>query len=650
MALETKTALLAHIRNLQERLDEAEETLRALRRGEVDAVVASGPDGDRVYTLKGADEAYRVMVENMAEGALTLTLDGLILFSNQQFASMLGIPLERVIGSSVHDFIAAEDASMLSALLGCSTDSKAEVRFKRAPAGLVPAQLSANTLSLGGTKCICFIATDLSEQKRNEEIVAAERLARSILEQAAGAILVVDSTGRIIRASRAAEQIAGGSVLLREFDNVFRLRADSENKEYTLGELLTLVQQSGSVAGLKATARMPDGRILDVMVSAGLLTGTNSECLGCIVLLSDVSVLTRAEEAVRQLSEQRRMALEAGKLGAWELRFDTGDVAFDERCRDMFGIPFGDHMACAEVTAKIHDDDREAAWAGVRHAIAGVNGGTYYGEYRVVWPDGSVHWVASHGQGFFEGQGNQRHAVRFVGVNQEITERKQAEEARQENVRALESAVREKTVLLKEIHHRVKNNLAVISSLLSMKADSAGSSEARVALDESQQRVRSMALIHEHLYGSSHLDRINFSDYAEALTHGLTSAFVDEPGRISIEMDVEPIEIGIERAVPCGLILNELLSNAFKYAFPGGREGKIRISFHKSQPGSLELTIEDNGIGLPAGRLADPNTKSLGLRIVGILAHQLNGSLEQQPCSGTRILLRLPEASLPRLS
>ncbi len=103
MAAEHAEDLLERIRELQERLDEAEETLRALRSGEVDAIVASGPDGDRVYTLKGADEAYRVMVQRMAEGALTLTRDGLILFSNEQFASLLGIPLERVIGSSIQD-------------------------------------------------------------------------------------------------------------------------------------------------------------------------------------------------------------------------------------------------------------------------------------------------------------------------------------------------------------------------------------------------------------------------------------------------------------------------------------------------------------------------------------------------------------------
>ena len=308
MARETREDLLGRIRDLQARLDEAEETLRALRRGEVDAVVASGPDGDRVYTLVGADEAYRVMVQTMGEGALTLTRDGLILFSNEQFASMLGIPLERVIGSSIHDFIAAEDAPMLPALLAGRAGTKAEVRLKAGPALLAPAQISANTLLFNTTECVCFIVTDLTEQKRNEEIVAAERLARSILDQVARPILVVDLAGKIIRASRAAEEMANGPVLLRPFDDVLTLRSDSEAKDYTFEEILSTVQRRGSISGLEATARMPDGRTLDVLMSASLLAGANSERVGCIVLLSDVSGLKRAEDALRE-SESRLRTL-----------------------------------------------------------------------------------------------------------------------------------------------------------------------------------------------------------------------------------------------------------------------------------------------------------------------------------------------------
>src|SRR5579864_4465917 len=131
-----------HLRDLQGRLDEAEETLRALKSGEVDAIVASGPDGDRVYTLKGADEAYRIMVEEMGEGAITLAGDGLILFSNEYFAALVRRPLERVIGARLEDFVAPEDANLVAALLNSAGRRKAEVRLRTDSATLLPVYLS----------------------------------------------------------------------------------------------------------------------------------------------------------------------------------------------------------------------------------------------------------------------------------------------------------------------------------------------------------------------------------------------------------------------------------------------------------------------------------------------------------------------------
>jgi PAS domain S-box-containing protein len=163
------------LRKLQKRFDEAEETLRALRNGEVDAIVASGPHGDRVYTLKGADEAYRLMVQNMAEGALTIAPDGLILFSNEKLAAMLAIPHESVIGSNFHDFIVSEDAELFSALLTSElgTETKGEVRLKTYGDTAVSVSLSISSLRLDAIGCFCIIVTDLTGQKRNEEVLRA---------------------------------------------------------------------------------------------------------------------------------------------------------------------------------------------------------------------------------------------------------------------------------------------------------------------------------------------------------------------------------------------------------------------------------------------------------------------------------------------
>ena len=225
----------------------------------------------------------------------------------------------------------------------------------------------------------------------------------------------------------------------------------------------------------------------------------------------------------------------------------------------------------------------------------------------------------------------------------DITQLKIAEEALRETVGKLESALAQKTILLQEVHHRVKNNLAVISSLLSMKADAAEMPEARMALEESQRRVFSIALIHEQLYGSDHVDRINIAEYIRQLVEQLQFTCIGEPERIAITLDAAPIEMGVHRAVPCALILNELISNAFKHAFPDGRRGEVRVSLRESDSGTLEFAIEDNGVGSPPG-MAGLNPKSLGLKIVGILSRQLEGSFAQEAADGggTRFVLRIP--------
>jgi len=224
---------------------------------------------------------------------------------------------------------------------------------------------------------------------------------------------------------------------------------------------------------------------------------------------------------------------------------------------------------------------------------------------------------------------------------QDITGLKLTELELQNTVGRLQSALTEKTVLLQEVHHRVKNNLAVISSLLSMKAETTEGAEAKLALEESQRRVHSIALVHEHLYGSEHLDRITFAEYAQQLVHVLYSALAGESARVSIRMDLDPVELCIHRAVPVALILNELLSNAFKHGFPDGRRGEIRVSFREAEPGHLELAVADDGVGAREV-LVERKTQSLGLQIVRILTAQLGGTLQQAPGPGTRIVLRFP--------
>ena len=238
--------------------------------------------------------------------------------------------------------------------------------------------------------------------------------------------------------------------------------------------------------------------------------------------------------------------------------------------------------------------------------------------------------------------------VRILEINRDITQRHSEENELRSNTQEMAAALAQKTVLLQEIHHRVKNNLAVTASLLSMKAEESGP-EARAALLESQQRVHSIAMVHEHLYDHARLDRINFGDYARGLAHGVYSTFGGREKGIALDLELDSLEMSIERAVPCALILNELLSNAFKYAFDGRPAGRIQVCFRRTEPDVCELAVEDDGVGLPSDALGGEK-QSLGLRIVRILTAQLDGSVEQSDRPGTRIVLRFPAGALPKAS
>ncbi|WDT79513.1 MAG: PAS domain S-box protein [Candidatus Manganitrophus sp.] len=205
----TKKELAEEVAELRARLEEAEETLRAIRKGEVDALIVEGAEGPQIFTLKGADHTYRVLIEAMDEAASVLADDGTLLYANRCFAKMLKTPLEKLIGHSILPFIGPKDQATFEALIreGRKGTRKGEIALKTGEGNLLPAYVTVNTIELDQVCRIGLVITDLTEQKRNEEIVAAEKLARSILEQAAEAIVVCDEGGRIIRASRMAHRL-----------------------------------------------------------------------------------------------------------------------------------------------------------------------------------------------------------------------------------------------------------------------------------------------------------------------------------------------------------------------------------------------------------------------------------------------------------
>ncbi len=233
----------------------------------------------------------------------------------------------------------------------------------------------------------------------------------------------------------------------------------------------------------------------------------------------------------------------------------------------------------------------------------------------------------------------ERERERLLGqvqaLNAELEQRVEARTAE------LSAALREREVLLQEVHHRVKNNLQVISSLINMQVQSLAKSAGRDALEKWQTRVQAIALVHERLYPSRDQAHVPFAEHARTLAGTVFQATGVAPETVSLELAIEDVALAVEKAIPCGLILNELMTNARKHAFPEGRSGRIRVELRPVEGGGIRLVVGDDGVGLPAG-LDVLRSTSLGLQLVRMLARQVGAGLEVEATGGTTFRLTVP--------
>lgn len=304
--MDDQEALLKEIKDLRARLVEAEETLEAIRTGGVDALVVNEGDEELIYMLQGAEHPYRVMVETINEGAATLSEEGVVIYANTCLADMCDTPLENVLGSPLYDFVLERDRPAFEAILeqGLREKCKTEVTFQARDGWQIPVQLSLSPLQTSDLAGVCVIATDLSQQKRNEEILAAERMANSIIQQAGEAIIVCDADGKIIRANQVAHGLAGQNPLFKPFSAVFPLRFDVPS-EADNTSLLHAVMCGDILRSLEARLEINSNNPahehpFSLLVSATPLIAEEDEILGCVISMADMTKQKKTEQALRE--------------------------------------------------------------------------------------------------------------------------------------------------------------------------------------------------------------------------------------------------------------------------------------------------------------------------------------------------------------
>jgi PAS domain S-box-containing protein len=347
--------------------------------------------------------------------------------------------------------------------------------------------------------------------------------------------------------------------------------------------------------------------------------------------LQERSLMLEDTVAALEDSEERyRTTFELAAVGIAHVSQKGRFIGLNRRFCEIVGYP---HEEIAVLTFQeiTHTEDLDLDLENVRRMLAGEID-TYSVEKRYIRKDSSVVWVNLTVSLVRDGSGNPEH---FIAVIEDITRRKEAEFA-------VKRSLEEKEVLLREVHHRVKNNMQVISSLLNLQARSIEDPRLAKMFQESQSRVRAMALIHEILYDSEDLSEISLDLYVSRLAKSLIRMFGADPDVICLEVDAGDVAVSIDDIVPCGLVISELLTNSLKYAFPDGREGEIRIHAMLTEDNEILLVVCDDGVGMPSEMdLRRTGTTGLGL-VVGLVEKQLGGRLTLDGSHGTCFTIVIP--------
>lgn len=494
--------------------------------------------------------------------------------------------------------------------------------------------LTPRRASDGQVVGLVLAVSDVTERVRALEAAqSSEEQFRTAFEQAAVGMVLCNLEGRFVRANRRFCEIVGytsDELAGRSFRDL-TYPEDLPGNESLLARLL-----SGELSEYFMEKRYvrKDG----VPVWASLYVSARRQGSAAVHLLGvvqDISEHKAAEVRLRREQAILQRAERLARLGSWEWDLKTQDLRWSDEMYRQFGFS-RDELPTptpAHVAARIHRDDFSKL---AQQREEALRQGSYRPiEYRILHPSGETRWVRAEGE---VTRGPDGQPERMFGFVLDITEQKQTEER-------IAAQLREKEVLLQEVHHRVKNNLSIIAAMLNLQANKLGDASARTALLASHGRVHAMALVHEMLYRSGELAHIRFQEHIERLCRQLVSTYETEPGRVRLVSRIDDVVLELGQAIPASLILNELVSNALKYAFPGGREGTIEVALQSRPDGGFCLDVRDTGVGLPA-EVEPERVGSLGLRLVVNLAQQLGASLSVERGQGTRFRIDVPSSAV----
>lgn len=582
--------------------------------------------------LEEREKLFASLVRSSHAGVLIVDDQYRFIFVNDELCRMLGYEREEIVGRDFRDFLDEESRILVADRYrrrqrGEAVPSRYEFNIVRKDGQKRRVEINSTVVkdNQGNPQTVAQIL-DITDKKRAEEALAeSEAYYRSIFENAHDAIIIFEPQEEIILDAnpRACElygvprrKFIGRS--LQEFS-----KDPSRGRKYIQKTL-----EKGSLRELQTIHIRSDGQEMILEINAAVISYKGQ--LAIISIHRDITDRIRTRQALEEeraflneLFEATPAAIVMSDEKARVIRINKEFTRlFGFTPEEAIGRNIDELVVSKEEMARVKkiyrpkiDRGESIVHEGIRKSKKGKN------------IDALITVTPIVVEGKLRG---------FYALYQDITQRKKAE-------KKLRESLKEKTVLLQEIHHRVKNNMQLIASLLRLQASRSQNEEYRQLVEVSYQRIRSMALVHESLYRLENLARIDFADYTDRLISHLYAAYFPDEKRkkIEVKVSVKNVYLDINQAIPCGLILNELVSNAFKYAFVGRSSGKLEVLIQPQGRKYYRLEVSDDGVGLPADLQLDKLT-TLGLQIVIDLVKQLEGQLEIKREKGTSFVIVFP--------
>jgi PAS domain S-box-containing protein len=613
---------VARLEGVEEELKQALEGLRRSKSSEKSSDDPTETDENLPVNTK----AFHALMDNSPFGAFLKNDQGRLVYVNKQWKNRLNKTFRDVRDNPTDERRPGKTGTKLGEIDRTVLDSNEAVEFVETlpdkegkPAYWwtqeFPIRDSSGRLFIGG------IALNITESKRAEqELRKTKEELEALLNATSDAAHLIDTSGRVLALNQPSAERLGatveevrGKVLFDFFPpEIVESAKDNLRRIVKTGKPARFERDLGS--------RTFDTNLYPVFGAEGAVEGM-------AVFARDITETKLAAQSLQESEERYRKLAENSLTGIF-IHQDDRAVYINPHLSAMTGYS-PEEMSKLDLLEPIHPEDRAAVARIVRERAEGETGDSQH-EVRLITKDGDIKWAVVMATRI-----NYRGKPATIGNIADITHRKKAEQQ-------IRIALDEKELLLREIHHRVKNNLQVMSSLLKLQSRRTGDKAQQVMLMEAENRVRSMALAHERMCESESLTDVNLLKYIVGLVNYISAAYDSSKREIKVETCVRDVSLGINTAVPLGFILNELLSNCFKHAFPDAPAGHVTISLKPIGAGQYELIVADDGVGMPQD-IDHKSPTTLGLELVGIFADQLQAQIEVRVTGGTEFRIRFKE-------